>query len=505
MYAVLSIAATAIVRAQLTKAVNGAGAHIVGTPTLEISLLHASLDLSGLVMEPDGPARGPHHSVSGRLDTLRVSGISLWGLLRGRVRATHLLARTRDLRIAVVKDTIIQESPSDGEGPTAFGIGELDLRMAHSHLRFVSGDTTEADMALFAYTGAGASLARKGVAPWLVHLPGKRSVRIDSLHAHMGGEQHVGLAGFRLDQGAGRCELISASFGPDTALETYATLQDLERDVAAADFPRIVFTGVHIPEHLEEQNWSAALIDVDSADIRIYRDKTRPDGPDTYMPLIARLLRKLPTGAGVDSIRVHNSAIVYNERATRERGFGRVAFRGMNALATGARNLREDSALCTVKATCTAFDRAPLDFTFSTRVQDTTDRFTVVARIGRMPFRDMNVAFGPLADLQAVSGTLDTVILRLDADDRLSRGRVRLAYRDLRMVQGDVASNKARTKPLSVLMNALIPNDKEEGDLAATDEVYTLSRRRNRSLFNYLWINLREGSKKVVLPGFLEK
>ena len=54
-------------------------------------------------------------------------------------------------------------------------------------------------------------------------------------------------------------------------------------------------------------------------------------------------------------------------------------------------------------------------------------------------------------------------------------------------------------------MKPIIPNDKAEGDLAETDELDTLSRRRDRSMFNYLWLNLREGSKKVVLPGFLEK
>ncbi len=506
VYALLSIAATAIVRARLTDAVSTAGARIVGDPQVVTSLFGTTIELRCLALEPLASTSVPDLTISGTIDTLKISGISVWGLLRGRVHADRCVLRTRDLVVRMVNDTSVKRTVgTDRDAPSVLSIDLLDLRLESTRFGLTSMDTSEAFVKRVTCLGAGVTLIRNAGKPWRVHLPGTRSVSIDSLHVDIRGMQHFDLSRFRLDQASGECEITAAVFGPDTPLENYAALQDLERDVAAGVFPRILFTGIHIPEHLEEQNWSAVVVEVDSADIRIARDKTRPDGAATYMPLVARILRALPMGAGVDSLKINNTTIVYSERATHERGFGQVSFHSMNALATGMRNLREDTAECTVHATCVAFQTALVDFDLRTRVQDTTDRFLVVAHIGRMPFRDINVAFGPLADMQAVSGTLDTVVLRLDADDRLSRGKVRLAYRDLRMVQGDVANGKARSKPLSVLMNVLIPNDKERGDIEATDARYTLLRRRDRSMFNYLWINLREGSKKVVLPGFLEK
>ena len=95
--------------------------------------------------------------------------------------------------------------------------------------------------------------------------------------------------------------------------------------------------------------------------------------------------------------------------------------------------------------------------------------------------------------------------MHMRADDRMAEGKVRLAYRNLRMVQGDVATRKARNRPLSVLMNAVIRNEQELGDISQTDERFTLARARDRSIFNYLWRGLREGSKKVLLPEMMTK
>jgi hypothetical protein len=152
-----------------------------------------------------------------------------------------------------------------------------------------------------------------------------------------------------------------------------------------------------------------------------------------------------------------------------------------------------------------AFERALVDFRFATRIRDTTDRFAVEAHIGRMPFRTLNSAFGPLLEVQAIEGVVDTIVLWMDADDRAARGRVRLAYRDLRVVNGAVPTKSALTKPLSLIMNVLIPNEKELGDIASTDERFAFPRGREHSIFNYLWLGLREGAKKVLLPKPLAK
>lgn len=506
LYAGLSLAAGAIVRSRLQRMIEQAGARIAKghEPALEISLFSGGISLTGLVLEADTVLRPAVH-LDGRVDTLSITGLSYWGLLRGHVKVRHVHVRARDLAAVLRLDTTAVDTSIQEEGVGRIQIDAADIGLERISLVAIGGDTSSITANALSYQGDGVSLYRDGRTSWSFALLGERAIRIDSLYADLLGEQCAEVGALHLDQHAGTCTIAGTHFGPYVDLETFAKQQPLEVDVVECVMPSIHISGIRLPSHVDAHDWSARNIAVENADVVIFRDKTRPDGPYKYMPLIARLLRKLPLDAGVDTVVLSNADIVYNERATHERGFGRVPFRRMNALVTGARNARSDSAMLSIHATCTAFVSAPVDFTLTTRVQDTTDHFDVVARIGTMPFRDLNVAFGPLADIQAMSGTLDTVVMRLSADDRVSRGKVRLAYHDLRMVQGDEATEGARTRPLSVLMNAIIPNDKAEGDLAETDELYTLSRRRDRSMFNYLWINLREGSKKVVLPGFLEK
>ncbi len=506
LYAGLTIAAGAIVRSRLQTVIEQAGARIAKghAPALEIGLFSGGISLTGLVLEADTGLRPAVH-LDGRVDTLSVTGLSYWGLLRGHVNVRKVHVRARNLAVVLRLDTTAVDTSMQEEGLGRIQMDATDIRLERISLATFGGDTSSFSAKAFSYQGAGVSLFRDEHASWTFALPGERTIRIDSLYADLRGKQCAGIGMLHLDQQAGICTVVGTHFGPYVDLETFAKEQPLEVDVAECVLPSINIRGIHIPSHVDAHDWSARNVVVENADVEIFRDKTRPDGPEKYMPLIARLLRQLPLDAGVDSVFLRNADIVYNERATHERGFGRVPFSRMNALVTGARNARSDSAMLSIHATCTAFVSAPVDFTFAARVQDTTDHFDVLARIGTMPFHDLNVAFGPLADMQAMSGTLDTVVMRLSADDRVSRGKVRLAYHDLRMVQGDEATEGARNRPLSVLMNAIIPNDKIEGDPAVTDEVYTLSRRRDRSMFNYLWINLREGSRKVVLPGFLEK
>lgn len=506
LYAGLTLAARAIVRAKLDNWAELAGSRIAPgkEPVVEIDLLGGSLQVSGLKLEHLYNRDASTIRCSGDIDTLSIMGLSYWGLVRDRLVIDVVRLHARDLDIAVGMDTT-RASNAAAAGPDKIMVAHAEIRLDRPRVRSFGIDTSGLAVREFRYHGGGISLLREGLDQWAIGLPGDRELRIDSLCADVRGRQCVQLGLLELDQSSGTCSLKNMHFGPYMDLEAFAKRQDLERDVADCHFPSIALAGLHIPSAIGAMNVSARSITITDADVRIFRDLTRPDGPVVTKPLVARLLRMFPAGAGADSIVLRSVDIVYNERGVIERGFGEVPFRDMDAEVVNARHADDDSLTFGVHARCTAFERAAVDFRFTTRAQDTTDHFRVVARIGRMPLRDINGALGPLADMQAMTGAIDTVVMRMDADDRQARGKVRLAYHDLRIVQGDVSDKKARAKPLSILMNAIIPNEQELGDIAATDELFTLPRARDRSIFNYLWRGLRDGSKKVLLPEILHK
>lgn len=502
LYGALHVAARWWLRGHLEQALAAIGARLdrPHEPAFELELLSGSLRMTGLRMLPLANDTGMV-STQGEVDTLMVTGFSYWAYLRDRIQVRSVQLRSNGLRIRLAKDTV------DTPHPTELGsiaCDRLDVQLRTMAFGYSGTDHFRIALRALRYAGGGFRLAKRDLAGWSVELPDERDITIDSLAADLHDEQCITVGSFTFRQSSGDCEIIGSHFGPYEDLERFARTRRLESDVADCDIPLVRLRDIHVPVVVDSGDFSARSVLVANADVHIYRDKMLPDGRSHFVPLLARLIRDLPEGCGADSIVLRDCDITYNERGAPDRGFGRVPFLRMSALVTGGRHVRTDSAHCAILANCMAFGGAPVAFRFDTPIHDTTDRFDMEAHIGRMPSRLLNPALGPLLNVQAITGTIDTVVIHMRADDRAARGRVRLAYRDLRMVQGTVAAKKARTRPLSVLLNAIVKNDQRLGDVSATDADLAIPRLREHSMFNYLWRGLREGSKKVLLPGVLE-
>ena len=504
LYACATLAAEAIVRAQVMGALDTADISNdadAGTE-VQVSLWSGSVLVTDLHLRSDTISTASFR-VQGTVDTIAVTGLSYRELLRDRLHMKRLTLRTHDLVLELHPDST---RPTASASPFAsYRVEELDLEGTQLRATREGSARNGGSIRSFVFNGGGGRIEQEQPGIWSLRLEGAHNARLDSLVVNLNNEQCLTMAELVLDRSRGTCTIRELQFGPYDELERFTVTREIEQDVAQCHVSEVSISGLSIPSGPVMTSLSARSITLKQAEATIFRDKTRRDGPSMYKPLLARLLRELPEGAGADSLILQGSSIIYHERATVERGFGVVPFRQMDAVITGARSPASDTAYCTVRARCTTFDDTPVDFRFNTRLADTTDRYEVEAHIGGMPFHALNAVLGPLLDVQAISGRIDTIIMHMRADDRMAEGKVRLAYRNLRMVQGDVATRKARNRPLSVLMNAVIRNEQELGDISQTDERFTLARARDRSIFNYLWRGLREGSKKVLLPEMMTK
>lgn len=504
LFASATLAAEAIVRAKLLGTLEAAGItnDEDARTSVQVSLWRGSVLITDLRLRSNTTGTAPLR-IHGMVDTVAVEGLSYRGLLRDRLHMKRFTLRTHDLDLELRPDSTKPTSASSAF--VSYRVEELDVQ--GSGLSATQHDSAVYSVSLrsFVFNGGGGRFDQEPGGTWSMRLEGAHTMRFDSLVVNLNHEQCLTMSGLALDRSRGTCTMNELQFGPYDDLEQFAVTRALEQDVAQCHVSEVSIKGLSIPDGPDITSLSARSITLKQAEATIFRDKTRRDGPSPFKPLLARLLRKLPQGAGVDSLLLEGAEIIYHERAAVARGFGVVPFRQMDAVITGARSPASDSAYCIAHARCITFGDSPVDFRFTTRVADTTDRFEVEAHIGGMPFNALNTVLGPLLDVQAITGRIDTIIMHMRADDRVAEGKVRLAYRDLRMVQGEVVTRKARNKPMSVLMNAVIRNEQELGDISQTDERYTLPRARDRSIFNYLWRGLREGSKKVLLPEMMTR
>jgi hypothetical protein len=200
---------------------------------------------------------------------------------------------------------------------------------------------------------------------------------------------------------------------------------------------------------------------------------------------------------------VHGLDVEYRERIDVQRGYAVIPFTEIEAVITGARHTANDTSGLIVRAGAVAFGAASISFLLRARIADTTDRFVIEASIGPMPFSALNSATGPLVDIRATEGRIDTVTYRMIADDHLASGAVRMRHRGLQLASGGRKSQQAGYRIESAILNALVRSTSHNKIDDARDGRFTFERRRDRAIFNYLWSGLREGVKAELLPGAL--
>lgn len=473
-------------------------------PIVSVSLFSRSLSITGLTLLPAIPCTNAAVAVHGRVDTLQVSGISLSGLLFGRtLAAEHVLVRAKGLALILRSDTARQAVATRSPGASKdVQFASHDIQLVSTVLATLSEDTLRAGARLIRTSGKGFYFRMGGDSSSTARFE-HLHLLLDSLYASASTGYEGSIARCEIDQEKGTLDLVRLDICPSQGLEELSARMEYEGDVIEARLDTVRTEGLDVQRLFAERVTSMRKLRLASGDVTILRDKTMPDGPSVVMPLLARLIRGLPMESGVDTITVLDLAARYRERGDRSRGFALIPFSNITASITGARNSAVDTAALMVRARCTAFDDTPVSLVLRSVVQDTTDRFELDASIGAMSFTALNKATGPLVDIQATAGRMDSVIFRMTADDHHAHGVVRIAYRDLKLASGGRKRDETMNRIETVLINILVRDQSRDSEGVSREGTFSFDRRRDRAILNYMWSGLREGTKAMLMPDGL--
>ena len=472
-------------------------------PTITVALLRGDLRIAGLLLLPDPTCQGAELSIEGRLDTLDVSGLSLLRLVfGGEIVLDRLLVRADGLVVELRKDRAISNTQKEPEARTV-RVDRFDVHATSTRFVHRSDDTLSLAVRSVAVSGSNVHFNTGEDGPTSSRGCEQLLLVLDSLVALTSTGYEAAFGRVALDQGTETFALHCLSIGPTQGLEQHSTTMRFEGDVYQARLDTLTGRGLDVELLLAEGVCSISGLSISYGDIGVLRDKTLPDGPDPIKPLLARVLRGLPLNSGVDTISLNGVDISYQERSTRSRGYARIPFNGVNATIIGARNSDVDTARLTIAARCLAFESAPVELNFSSLINDTTDHFDVSARIGALPFSKLNQATGPLANIRATEGLMDSLVFHMHADDLSGYGTVRMTYEGLKLENGWRRDGDLMIDVKTALLNTLVRDRNHEKDGVTRPAKYTLTRLRNRSFFNYLWSGLREGVKAALLPETL--
>lgn len=447
--------------------------------------------------------------IAGTVDRIAVKGLSIWRLLTWKTLEVRSLAiHGADLEL-ITSDRKVVDAPDDGEkSKNLVNIIDLDsLQLDGRSLRWrnVRHDRPSA------YTG------RINVEATELHavLPHSQqafslafnsaSAIVDSTKAYFPPLYDLSIAHVRVAHPDSVVQVKDIVLTSRKGPQEYGQVIPYETDLITFTTDSLSFHGLDFSALLNERSLRTGEAHVSGTKIVDFRDKTLKDAPFKNKPMPARLLRQLPFTVCLDSLVVDKLAVEYNEKADVTEDFGQLSFTDINAVAHGICTVHpEKKPEVHLVATATVYDKAPVHLDFRTAVFDSSDHFSVQARIGPLPVQVFNAMTNDLILVRATEGTIGGIDYTFEANEDKGHGRVDVEYAGLKIRIAKRDGTREKNVFKSFLVNQLIHSKNIRSDGKFRHGDFTVDRDKDAQIFNYLWHALREGMMEAVLPGVLK-
>ena len=447
--------------------------------------------------------------IAGKVDRIAVKGLSIWRLLTWKTLEVRTLAiHGADLEL-ITSDRTAQDSPDEGEKSknliNTIVLDSLQLDGNSLLWRNVRHDRPSA------HTGA-VVVQASGLRAELPHGQKKfslafnsASATIDSTAASFPPLYDLRVAHVHVAHPDSLVQLRNIALTSRKGPQEYGKVIPYETDLITFTSDSIGIHGLDFSALLNERSLRVGEAHVSGTKIVDFRDKTLKDAPYKYKPMPARLLRQLPFTVCLDSLVVDDLDVEYNEKAEVTNDFGQVTFTKINAVVHGICTVHpEEKPEIHMVATAIVYEKAPVHLDFRTAVFDSSDHFSVHARIGPLPFKVFNAMTNDLILVRTTAGTIGGVDFTFEANKDKGHGRVDVEYSDLKVRIAKRDGTREKNVFKSFLVNQLVYSKNIRGDGNFRHGDFTVDRSKGKQIFNYLWIGLREGMMEAVLPGVVK-
>ncbi len=264
--------------------------------------------------------------------------------------------------------------------------------------------------------------------------------------------------------------------------------------------PKVVVSGlVYNPS--QDSSFVASSIEIVSAEVLSFRDKRMPFKETKNKPLPMALLKKLPIGVEIDTIKIKDAKITYEEFPPEGFQSGKVTFENLNGTLTNLSNRiyynKPKNAI--LEASTRIMGKGLLKASFLLPIDD-NQVYRATGKVSGMALHHLNPVLENLAFISIESGKLNEMNFNFDYTDKESYGGLTINYSDLK-IKGLNKDKKTTTNDIkSFLINTLVKNDKDKGTpVENRTGTIAFERDRKRQIFNFWWKSLLSGIKASVL------
>lgn len=230
--------------------------------------------------------------------------------------------------------------------------------------------------------------------------------------------------------------------------------------------------------------------------LNIYRDKLVAD--DTSIkPLYSKSIRNIPFPLTVDSLFINNATIVYEEKVKEKLPAGAINFLDLNA---SIGNLSNTYSLgekkTTIQIAALFMDKTPLKINWNFDVKDPEDTFQIQGELGTLNATKMN-SFTKASLNVELEGEVNKTYFNIHGNNESSSIDLNINYDDFKIEI--LNKENERSWFLSTIANIFVKKNSDSEGGTFKEGKATAQRNKDKSFFNYLWINIQEGLKKVMV------
>ncbi|HEY5744599.1 MAG TPA: hypothetical protein VIU12_00855 [Chryseolinea sp.] len=312
------------------------------------------------------------------------------------------------------------------------------------------------------------------------------------------------ISSIQIDSKAGKLQLDSISLTPNYGRYAFARKVGKQTDRFTLRIPKIALEGLTFNPLNDSTVISS--IHIASARLHVLRDKRFPFIKHHNVPLPVAMIRKFPFALQIDTVKISDAKIIYEEFP--EKGFhtGQVEFDDLNATLTHLNN-RDSSAQgkATLVASTKLMGKGLITATFLLPYGK-QESYRAEGHIRNLPLPALNRAMENMAFVNIESGRLNDLYFNFYYNDDHSKGSILVNYENLK-INGLTKEKQSHASEFKTwIINLFIKNDKDKTMSEAKRlGVIDFERDKRKAIFNLWWKSLLSGLKSSVLDGSAKK
>lgn len=236
-------------------------------------------------------------------------------------------------------------------------------------------------------------------------------------------------------------------------------------------------------------------LSVNAPKLEMYRDKAINDNYERR-PLYSEMLRELPFKISIDSISINKATVLYEEDAPNDTQAGILSFENLDAKCTNLSNLVSNKENVTIRLNANLMGTGTFNLDWEFNIQDPSEKFKISGGLSNFDTSSLNDFLVPNLRTKTI-GTIDQLYFTITGDEHVASGNIKMSYEDFKFQVLNKKRNHVK-KLVSFIGNLFVSDGSRADENGYRYGTISTERPKNKSFFNYLWVNLEDGLLDVL-------